>query len=108
MEHVAYDASTTATAGQTLRATADAICPALAGAPTERQWAGLRPMTPDGLPIIGPDPDHPALLYAVGHSRNGILLAPLTGDCVVALATDSPTPVELRSFSIDRFANFHK
>jgi glycine oxidase len=108
MEHVAYDASTTTTAGQHLRATADAICPALADAPTIRQWAGLRPMTPDGLPIIGPDPDHPALLYAVGHSRNGVLLAPLTGDCIAALATDATPPAELRPFSIDRFANFHK
>jgi glycine oxidase len=108
MEHVAYDASTTPAAGHSLRAVADTICPALAGAATVRQWAGLRPMTPDGLPIIGPDPDHPALLYAVGHSRNGVLLAPLTGDCIAALATDSTPPAELRPFSIDRFANFHK
>ena len=107
-EHVAFDASTTDIALQTLRATADTICPALTGAPTDRSWAGLRPMTPDLLPIIGRDPDHPSLIYACGHSRNGVLMAPLTADCVAALALNEPPPAELRPFAIERFANFHK
>ena len=107
-EHVAFDASTTDIALQTLRATADTICPALTSAPTDRSWAGLRPMTPDLLPIIGRDPDHPSLIYACGHSRNGVLMAPLTADCVAALALNEAPPAELRPFAIERFANFHK
>ena len=43
-------------------------------------------MTLDGLPILGPDPDVPAVLYACGHSRNGILLAPVTAGAVAELA----------------------
>jgi glycine oxidase len=52
--------------------------PALAGAHLETVWAGLRPGTPDDLPLLGPLPGWPAVLAATGHFRNGILLAPWT------------------------------
>ncbi len=52
-----------------------ALCPSLLRAKVRRTWAGLRPMTPDGLPIIGPEPLVQGLWYATGHGRNGILLA---------------------------------
>jgi glycine oxidase len=48
----------------------------LGGAHVASHWAGLRPMTPDNLPILGADPDHPWLVHAGGFSRNGILFAP--------------------------------
>lgn len=66
-------------------------------------WSGLRPMTPDGLPIIGVDRTAPSLIYACGHSRNGILLAPLTGDVVARLAAGSPPGFDLSPFRPDRF-----
>ena len=44
--------------------------------------AGLRPSTPSGLPIIARAPEHPSVIYATGHHRNGILLAPLTASIV--------------------------
>ncbi len=66
-------------------------------------WAGLRPMTPDRLPILGPDPDVPRLLYACGHGRNGILLAPITGEAMGALAVGAQSAHDLSSFSISRF-----
>ena len=47
--------------------------------------AGLRPGTPDNRPIVGPDPELGGLIWATGHWRNGVLLAPLTGDAVAAL-----------------------
>ena len=50
--------------------------------------AGLRPGTPDNAPIVGPDGELDGLIWATGHWRNGVLLAPLTADAVAALLTD--------------------
>jgi glycine oxidase len=50
--------------------------------------AGLRPATPDNVPVIGRDGDLNGLVWATGHWRNGVLLAPLTGDTVAELLTD--------------------
>jgi glycine oxidase len=55
------------------------IGPGLMGQPVMRIWAGLRPGSPDGLPLVGPVDGLPGLLLAVGHHRNGILLGPMTG-----------------------------
>jgi len=57
---------------------AAALVPALADAPVVESWAGLRPMTPDGWPILGPAPELEGLFYNTGHGRNGILLTPQT------------------------------
>ena len=47
-----------------------------------RSWAGLRPATPDGLPVIGPWPGLGGLHVAAGHYRSGILLTPITARMV--------------------------
>lgn len=104
MEQAGFDASTTDQALSAIRAMANALCPPLATAGTAKVWAGLRPVTPDFLPIIGRDPDHPNLLYACGHSRNGVLLAPLTADCIATLATGAEPRFNLSPFAADRFA----
>jgi glycine oxidase len=53
--------------------------------------AGLRPGTPDNAPIVGPDAEVAGLIWATGHWRNGVLLAPVTGDAVAAmLAGETP------------------
>ena len=49
--------------------------------------AGLRPGTPDNTPIVGPDAELDGLIWATGHWRNGVLLAPVTGDAVADLLT---------------------
>jgi len=103
MERAAFDVSTTPEGIADLRATADELCPALAGLPVASAWAGLRPVTPDFLPIIGKDPDYPALIYACGHSRNGVLMAPLSGDCISALLAGERPPASLAAFGIERF-----
>jgi glycine oxidase len=59
-----------------------ALLPSLAERPFRRAWAGLRPATPDGLPLIGPLPGAEGLSVASGHYRYGILLAALTGRVV--------------------------
>jgi len=53
-----------------------------------RTWAGLRPGSPDGLPLVGSVNGLSGLLLAVGHYRNGILLGPMTGLLVKQLLVD--------------------
>jgi glycine oxidase len=100
---VGFDASTTTGGGSRLRDAGAEILSRFRLLAPVRHWAGLRPMTPDLLPIIGPDPDEPSILYACGHSRNGILTAPLTGDCIAALVRGDSPPHDLQPFRIDRF-----
>lgn len=102
-EHAGFDPSTDPATIERLRAAAVALCPVFASAPIVRAWAGIRPATPDMLPIIGPDSEAPRLLYACGHSKNGILLAPATAVAIAAFCQDQPSPFDLAPFSIDRF-----
>jgi len=102
MEDVGFDPTTTEAGIKKVRAAAEEICPVLASSTTQA-WAGLRPVTPDLLPMIGPDPKHPSLIYACGHSRNGVLMAPLTGDLIADLVTESPLSHDLSQFRPDRF-----
>jgi glycine oxidase len=103
MESVGFDSTTTVIGLRKVRTAAEEICPALASEKKVGAWAGLRPVTPDMLPIIGADPEHPSLLYACGHSRNGVLMAPLTGDLIADLVTQSPLSHDLSQFRPDRF-----
>jgi glycine oxidase len=57
-----------------------------------RVRVGLRPATPDGLPIIGRSARLPRLVYATGHFRNGVLLAPLTGELVAKAIAGEDDP----------------
>lgn len=68
-----------------LLGTARALWPECAQAPVRSHLVGLRPVTPDGLPFVGPHPDLPGVLVATGHGRHGALLAPLTARRVLAL-----------------------
>lgn len=103
MESVGFDADTTTEGIKKVRAASEEICPRLAGAEEPRAWAGLRPVTPDMLPILGIDPGRPSLIYACGHSRNGVLMAPLTGDIIADLVTGTPLSHDLSQFRPDRF-----
>jgi glycine/D-amino acid oxidase-like deaminating enzyme len=103
MERVGFHPGTTPAGMAAIAAAAAEISPALASLPLSDHWSGLRPVTPDLLPIIGPDPDAPNLLYACGHARNGVLLAPLTGDCVAALAAGAKPAHDLSPFAVTRF-----
>jgi glycine oxidase len=64
-------------------------------------WSNFRPASPDGEPILGPGAV-PGLFYATGHTRNGILLAPVTADVVAAAVLGRPPPVELAPFAAAR------
>ncbi|MEO7218413.1 MAG: FAD-dependent oxidoreductase [Gemmatimonadaceae bacterium] len=82
MENAGFEAVTTPAGLEMIQSRAAALCPALDSAAAHSSWAGLRPVTPDLLPIIGADPARPRVIYACGHSRNGILLAPLTAEAI--------------------------
>lgn len=103
-EHVGFDARHTDEGAQRVRALAAAILPALGTAKMLSTWAGLRPMTRDGLPIIGADAEYPSVIYACGHGRNGILLAPLTGALVAATVSGTAPPTDATPFSPLRFS----
>ena len=103
MEYVGFDSSVTAEAQAQLLNDARRLLPQL-DTRAPKSWAGLRPVTPDGLPLLGPDPDLDGLWYATGHGRNGILLAALTGDVIADLITTGATDVDVSLFLPDRFS----
>jgi glycine oxidase len=80
------------------------LCPGLASAEVLETWSGLRPGTPDDLPIIGPS-DIEGLLIATGHYRNGILLAPVTAKLVREWITGARGGFDASAYSPLRFAN---
>ena len=91
IEHVGFDKRVTAAGIGGILAAAVELVPELAGAAIEETWCGLRPDTPDHLPLIGPT-EIAGLWSATGHYRNGILLAPATarilGDWILRGKTD--------------------
>jgi glycine oxidase len=78
------------------------LLPALERAPVLRTWAGLRPVTPDGRPIVGRDPEIERLWYATGHGRNGVLLAALTGEVIADFVSAGKTSLDLATWQPGR------
>jgi glycine oxidase len=85
MEEVGFDERATVDGVALLLDAARALLPDAGDATFLEARAGLRPSTPNGLPIIGRAPDHPSVIYATGHYRNGVLLAPITARMVADL-----------------------
>jgi glycine oxidase len=103
VEDVGFRRRTTQAGLRQLRSMANALVPQLSAAKHLFEWAGLRPGTPDDLPIIGPLKGWGNVVAATGHYRNGILLGPITGRLVArgVVAGDwSDTPA---AFSAARF-----
>lgn len=88
-----------------LKRAAIEAAPGLADCPELERWAGFRPATLDGAPVIGADSRCPAGLYfAIGHYRNGVLLAPETAHAVAGLILCGESPGVIAPFSPERFA----
>ena len=102
MEQVGFRSEVTPAGLARIFAATVVLCPGLIRSKVQRSWAGLRPMTPDGLPIIGAEPLLQGLWYATGHGRNGILLAGITG-VVVRQLLNRDAPAGLQAFAADRF-----
>ncbi len=79
------------------------IAPGMMDQPVIRSWAGLRPGSPDGLPLVGPVAELPGLILAVGHYRNGILLGPMTGLLVKQWLVDHVLSSHLDLLRPERF-----
>jgi len=102
IEYAGFDKRTTAGGiGKILSAAID-LAPGLANARLEETWAGLRPDSPDHLPILGPT-DVDGLLIATGHFRSGILLAPVTARLVREWITEQRVSADWDRFSPLRF-----
>ena len=103
-EEAGFSRGTTPEARTALRRAAAQAVPALAEAPVLEAWDGFRPGTPDGLPVLGPDPDLRGLIHATGHFRNGILLTPVTAELIVRCVDGTPDP-RLGAFRPDRLVD---
>ena len=101
VERIGFEKRVTAGTVGRLIAAAARLLPALDGAAFRRAWSGLRPGTPDGLPVLGSCP-LPGLFLAAGHFRNGILLAPVTARAI-AECLDGSGARDLSPFAIGRF-----
>jgi glycine oxidase len=104
VEYVGFDKHVTAGGLEQLLSGALELAPGLASARVEESWAGLRPASPDHLPILGPT-DLEGLLIATGHFRSGIVLAPITARLMREWVTESRVSIDCERFSPMRFAD---
>jgi glycine oxidase len=102
IEYVGFNKETTAGSIEKILSAAIELAPGLAAAQIEEMWAGLRPDSPDHLPILGPT-DLDGLLIATGHFRSGILLAPITARLIREWITEQRVSVDWERFSPLRF-----
>ena len=103
MEELGFDDRVTAGAVLDLLTDATEVVPDLTELALVETTVRWRPGTPDNAPLIGAS-SVPGLVLATGHHRNGVLLAPVTADAVVALLTGGDVPDEVAAFGPSRFA----
>jgi glycine oxidase len=103
VEEAGYNKRTSPETIQHLRSAALAMLPALKDARILEDWAGLRPGTPDNLPILGETPT-PGYYAATGHFRDGILLAPITARIMSQVIDGAQPEYDLTPFAVERFA----
>ena len=103
VEEKGFDATITAGAVLALLEAAWRVFPAIEELPVAEMWAGHRPGSRDDAPILGYGPAG-GLVYATGHHRNGILLAPITADAIARLVLDGTMDPVIAPFGLDRFA----
>jgi glycine oxidase len=102
VEEAGFDKRTTIEGLQRIRKAAVELVPDLASAEIVESWCGLRPGTPDALPILGPI-NIEGIILATGHFRNGILLAPVTAQLVKDWITSKAPSLPVEAYSPRRF-----
>ena len=102
-EQAGFEKRVTAEGVSSILSAALEISPQIGALPISASWAGLRPRAADGLPVLGQCAEIAGLFYATGHYRNGILLAPITGELIAAAIVEGAASTELNYFSPDRF-----
>jgi thiazole synthase len=104
VEEAGFDERTTEEGIRQLRNAAADLLPDTKDVRLIEARVGLRPATPDELPVIGPDPIVAGLFHASGHYRNGVLLAPITARLIADLIVEGRRDRALDSFRPERFA----
>lgn len=103
VEDVGFDGSFTEIGIENVRQNALEIAPSLAGLPVDEKWAGLRPFSRDGLPVLGSFPQCGNVHIATAHYRNGILLAPITAQIIADNVAGTASSEFLSKFGLERF-----
>jgi glycine oxidase len=103
VEEAGFDKRTDPATIQRLYRSAIALVPKLADARILEDWAGLRPGTPDALPILG-ETTTPGYYVATGHYRDGIMLAPITAYVLAQIIRGEKPGLDLAAFSPQRFS----
>ena len=104
-EFVGYNCQTTFAGLAKIANRARQIIPRLGTLDVIRSFAGLRPYTPDGLPILGSVETLEGFIMAAGHEGDGIALSPITGELIAQLIAGETPSVSLESFNLKRFAD---
>ena len=107
VEHIGFDKAVTASGIHSNLSGAIELAPALAQAQVEETWAGLRPDTPDHLPILGPTSIE-GLIIATGHYRSGVLLTPVTAKLIGEHITGKTLSADIDRFSPMRFQSANR
>jgi glycine oxidase len=102
LERAGYVKKVTPDGLETVLRIAVEIAPRLGDERVADSWAGLRPGTPDHLPVVGPGAAR-GLIHATGLYRSGILLGPLVGEAAARLAMGEDPGIDLSAFSPARF-----
>jgi len=98
LEYTGFEKHTTREAFEALSQSAFTLIPALKNLPIECHWAGLRPGSPDGVPVIGPHPELPNLYVCAGHFRNGVVLAPGSARLLADQLTGRQTEIDVTPY----------
>ncbi len=104
VEEAGYDKRTDPDIIQRMHQAAIHLVPSLRDARVHEAWAGLRPGSPDNLPILG-ETETPGYFVATGHFRDGILLAPVTAHVMAQVVSGVKPEYDLSPFAASRFAN---
>lgn len=102
-EFVGFDTRTTHQAMTNIATQAIHIIPQLKDTHIIRAFAGLRPYTPDGMPILGNVDGVEGFIVAAGHEGDGVALSPITGEVIAELIDTNTTPISLNEFRLERF-----
>ena len=89
---------------EAIRRTVDEYLPGLESTETLEVWSGLRPCTPDGLPLIGRAQPYRNLSVACGHGQIGMGLAPITGRLIAQILAGEPPDLDLAPFRVGRYS----
>jgi sarcosine oxidase subunit beta len=102
-EFVGFDRRTSFDGIRTIAGRIVPIIPALRRVPVIRTFGGLRPYTPDGLPILGKVAGLEGFIMAAGHEGDGIALSAITGELIAGLIATGRTQFPLDTFRLERF-----